>query len=194
MISIKLLSHIVKLIHQFLLMLDLKLLHKLHGCVFVICHVLVPGLGKLNEVSFLSLLYIEKLLLLGYLHVVYLSLLLSFCPVAEDLLESISHHVVVSAFKPLSHLVQNFQKGDYSLVWQKIDTWFWKECSILFLVYFILWVHFHYIRRKRLHRLVTWRCIHASYFLLNVFHYEYKFLKWYFAIMIRVHFRDEVSY
>ena len=136
MIIVKLFSHISSHVIDFVELFLFQLFDKIKSSFFVICHVLIPGISKLVVLKSLGIFNVHKLSLLGYPHVVMLSLLLIAAPPVEHSFEIISHHVVALALVPLSHLVHNFEKGNDSLVREKVDARLRQQGPVSFLVSF----------------------------------------------------------
>lgn len=105
MVVIELVGYILSHLLDLLGLLNFQLLHQIERSLLVVLHVLVPGVGELRVLDPLGVLDVEKLPLLGNLHVMLLSLLLVAAPPIENLLELVGHHIVSHGLVPLSHLV-----------------------------------------------------------------------------------------
>ena len=111
MIIVKLLRHNLPHLLDFPYLPHLEILHQIKGRSLIISHVAVPGLGELGVLDFLGLLDVYEFALLGYAHVVALALLFVIGPAVEDLLETVSHHVISNVLVSLADLVHDSEGG-----------------------------------------------------------------------------------
>ena len=94
MVVIKLFSHVLPHLINFVNLFGLQLLNKIKSCLLVVCHILVPSISELLILQPLCILNIDELPLLRNPHIVVLAPLLILTPPVKYLLVLVSHHVI----------------------------------------------------------------------------------------------------
>lgn len=115
-------------------MLHFKFFYQLECRLFVISHVLVPGLLELGELGLLSSLDVHQLFLLRESHVLLLALLLGATELVKFLLHQFGACVVLLAFVANTKSIEDFEEPDDLIIRQEVDARLWQQGPILALV------------------------------------------------------------
>ena len=107
MVVVEFLSDIISHGDKLVFLFGFQLRNEFESCLFIICHVFIPSIGKFLVLESLGVFNIGELSRLRDSHIMCLSLLFVSAPSIKDFLKLVCHHVISHALVTFSHFVHN---------------------------------------------------------------------------------------